>query len=281
MASIKLKRFLPVGWEDMSDDEIVRKTADGVVGSTPADLKEDIVSGYVFRERVYFNTSGSYTFTKASYPWLKAIGVHVLSAGGGGGGAPSTGPGQVRWGEGGSAGTYGYKFLDEDALDLMPASASVVVGAGGTGGTAGGANSTAGGDTYFQHTASSDPVTTMIRVQGGFRGWNNSTTSFPVIEEVYYGNDNASNVDFVLNAGPRNPAILYNKDVSVSGTGENGPGPFGGAGGTGRTVSGVNFGIGATPWGAGGGGAIRGESEGTGEAGGDGSDGIVVLDLYE
>ena len=42
------------------------------------------LEGYVYVDTVYFTSSG--TFTKATYPWLRAIRVKCQGAGGGGGG---------------------------------------------------------------------------------------------------------------------------------------------------------------------------------------------------
>jgi hypothetical protein len=49
------------------------------------------LTGYVYVDTVYFTSSG--TFTKASYPWLRAIRVRCQGGGGGGGGTNANGTG--------------------------------------------------------------------------------------------------------------------------------------------------------------------------------------------
>jgi hypothetical protein len=49
--------------------------------------------GFRFKEAVYFTSNG--TFTKADYPWLRAIRVRLVGGGGGGGGCATTSANQV------------------------------------------------------------------------------------------------------------------------------------------------------------------------------------------
>jgi len=94
------------------------------------------LTGYVYVDTVYFTSSG--TFTKATYPWLRAIRVRLVGGGGGGRG-PAAG---VSAG-GGGAGGYAEAFISDIAG--LDASVTVTRGAGGTGGAAGGNNGNNGG----------------------------------------------------------------------------------------------------------------------------------------
>jgi hypothetical protein len=92
------------------------------------------LTGYVFVQTVYFTTSG--TFSKADYPWLRAIRVKVQAGGASGGGAPATGAGQISFGGGGGGGGYAESFITDIAG--LDASVTVTRGAGGAGSTSAG-----------------------------------------------------------------------------------------------------------------------------------------------
>jgi hypothetical protein len=87
-------------------------------------------ASYNLVQTLYFTSSG--TFTKATYPWLRAINVKVQSGGGGGTGQGANGgSGQG----GGGGGTYGEKFITDIAS--LDASITVTRGDGGAGGVGG------------------------------------------------------------------------------------------------------------------------------------------------
>jgi hypothetical protein len=107
-----------------------------VSGFEPVDVFGAAVNGtavYRFVTTVYFTSSG--TFTKADYPWLRAIRVKCQGGGGGGGGAATTGVGQQAISSGGAGGAYAESFITNIAG--LDASVTVTRGAGGTGGAAG------------------------------------------------------------------------------------------------------------------------------------------------
>ena len=93
-------------------------------------------TGYSFVERLRFTSVGSFTFTKASYPYLRAIKV-VCVGGGGGGGQTDYFPtaGDAAAGAGGGGGTYAERFITNIAG--LATSVPIVVGDGGAGGTGG------------------------------------------------------------------------------------------------------------------------------------------------
>jgi hypothetical protein len=103
---------------------------------TGSQFLPSIAAGYMYNQRVYFTAGG--TFTKASYPGLRAVRVMVLAAGGGSGGAGATIAGQGAAGGGGGGGGYTEKFILAAALG---AAETVTVGTGGAVATVGGNSS--------------------------------------------------------------------------------------------------------------------------------------------
>ena len=98
--------------------------------------------GFTYVQTLYFTSSG--TFDKASYPWLRAIRVKCVGAGGGSGGcnnAANAGSG------GGGGGAYAESFITNIAG--LSSSVTITVGAGGVGGAAGNNAGSAGGDSSF------------------------------------------------------------------------------------------------------------------------------------
>lgn len=79
-------------------------------------------------ERVEYTTTG--TFVKASYPWAKYAKITVVGGGGAGGGTTSTTAGQGSVGGGGGGGGWAVKTVE---VSTLAASETVTVGAGGTG----------------------------------------------------------------------------------------------------------------------------------------------------
>lgn len=107
------------------------------------------VDSYRYVDTVYFTSSG--TFTKASYPWLRAIKATVIGGGGGSAGVPATTTGEsgVAGCGGGGAGTE--TFITDIAS--LSASETITVGAGGSGGTSGATGSSGGASVAFGATA--------------------------------------------------------------------------------------------------------------------------------
>jgi hypothetical protein len=102
-------------------------------------------NGYLFKETVYFTSSG--TFTKATYPWLRAIRVKCQAAGGGGGGTPATALARYATGQGGTGGAYVESFITDIAG--LASSVTVTRGSGGAGAAAGANNGSNGGSSSF------------------------------------------------------------------------------------------------------------------------------------
>jgi hypothetical protein len=203
-------------------------------------------TGYVFQEQVIFTSTGD--FEKADYPYLKAIRARVVGGGGGGGSAQNT----DACAGGGGAGGYSEKFYTD--MSLVPASFSVLVGAGGAGG---GGTGTAGGTSDFLYN----------NATGGAGGVGTTTTTAGVggVGGVGAGGD------INVNGQPGFTGMLMNPRQA----GRGGDSEFGRGGVQTGTAS---PGAGGNGYGAGGSGGVANNS--TVRAGGAGSAGIVILDLF-
>jgi hypothetical protein len=220
--------------------------------STALASKRDTTDGYVFKQTVYFTSNG--TFTKATYPWLRAIRVKVQGAGAGGR-AGSTN--NVHAG-GGSGGGYAEKFITDIAG--LSASVTVTVGAGGAGGSTSGGAGVAGGNSVFDTLTGSGGATPGDTPQGAIGG---SATG---------GDLNIQGGD-----GMPTPTISVSSWVS-SGVGGSSVLGFGGRGGQLNGSSVPSAGTAGRGYGAGGGGGTMNTT--TFANGGAGANGIVILELY-
>jgi hypothetical protein len=220
-------------------------------------------TGHVFVETVYFTSSG--TFTKASYPWLRAIRVKVQGAGAGGGGAGATGAGAVSNGGGGSGGGYAEKFITDIAG--LASSVTVTVGAGGPGGS-GAVAGTNGGNSEFDTVIGS----------GGIGGTMIATSIADATTGGQAGGS-ASGGDINI-AGGRSGGRSRKPSSGLAVLGGGGSSRFG----WGRedvllaSTNAIN-GVSGTGFGSGGSGAASQNGSGTANAG-NGADGIVIVELY-
>lgn len=224
-------------------------------GATAIENLADAIDGSIGRGVSYVQTVGftsSGTFTKATYPWLRAVRVRLVGGGAGGGGCSTS-----TCGGGGGGGGYRERFIGATTL---AASITVTVGAGGSGGAGGspGGNGLGGGDSEFA-------AGTAYEVLGyGGNGTANSGRTGGLggggVGEVGYdGGDGAS-------GGSSSTAAGNGGSSHLGGGGRGAPqhSPFVGQDGNIRG-------------GGGGGGSSGGTST---AAGGDGASGIVLVDLY-
>jgi hypothetical protein len=208
-------------------------------------------TGYRFVQRLIFTASGD--FNKASYPWLRAVGVKVQGPGGGGGGSTATN----RGGAGGSGGTYSESFITD--LSLISSPIAVTVGLGG----AGGANDTNGSNGTAESSFGS-LVTGPAGIGGVSSASAFSTGTLPPAAGVG---------DLTIRGGSGGSKANSNTaTTTASGYGGNSFMGFGGAG-----VTGSETGRAAMGYGGGGGGS---SSAGNARTGGAGADGIVIVELY-
>jgi len=218
--------------------------------------------GYSYVQTVYFTSSG--TFTKATYPWLRAVRIKILSGGGAGGGTDATYADTA--GAGGGGGGYAERFVSASSLS---ASESVVVGAGGTGVTAGDGND--GGNSSFFG----------ITVTGGGGGEMAATNSGPTFLARFPGRggwSTAGTVDLNIPGDDGyHPHYMGNRNQ-----GGNGGGSFLGGGRAGGNAITSTSGNGNAPsvYGGGGSGAANRQSAGASQSGGNGGQGLVFLELF-
>ena len=219
--------------------------------------------GYQYVQTVYFTSSG--TFTKATYPWLRAVRVKVQGAGGGSGGTETTGAGEFKASGGGGAGGYGESFILATSLS---ASETVTVGAGGAGGAAGANNGSNGGSSSFgTHVTanggdgSSAGTSARTSATFGNAGGQGGTATGDFTITGSAGGVHFANPDLVSRV-PGAMAFLSTQIVPITAVGS------GLAGVTGRD------------YGGGAGNSANAESQGTARAGGTGGAGIVIVELY-
>jgi hypothetical protein len=199
-------------------------------------------------QTLYFTSSG--TFTKADYPWLRAVVVKAQGAGAGGGGSTDTNGGS---GGGGGGGAYCEKFY---LVADLSSSETVTVGAGGAGGTTTG-NGSAGGFSTFKSMSAS----------GGGEGVNGSAAQGGI-------GGLASGGDLNLSGGDGQSGSFTAAGIGLDRL------SFGGGsqlGETTRAEVGQGAGLTGKLYGGGGSGGYR---INTSFVGGTGANGIVIIELY-
>lgn len=212
--------------------------------------------GYFPGTRVQFTSGGS--FTKASYPGLRAVIVEVQAGGGAGGGAEPTGAAEASLGGGGAAGGWSRKFILASALAT---SETVTVGAGGTG--VSGTDGNPGGNSSFgaHCTATGGPGGLTIPAGGSLRTRGGTT-----------GPD-AGAGDLALPGAGGHGGVRLNETQILSGHGADG---ILGRGGKGSGATAI--GEAGAGYGAGGAGSGNQTSQ-SGRVGGAGAPGIVIVQL--
>ncbi len=217
------------------------------------------------KQIVTFTASG--TFTKASYSWATNAKITVVGGGGAGGGSEDAG--NVSAGSGGGAG--GTAVVQVTTASLA-ASETVTVGAGGTGVAA--ANGGNGGTTSFGTIAVASGGT------GGRFGQETAATNWA--EQGGAGGIGTTGTLLMQGGAGQNAIILTTDDFVQAGGG--GLSSFGGSGisgATSRLAAADHEGADGPVAGAGGDGSAQQDNTGpaAGYAGGDGADGIVVIEL--
>jgi hypothetical protein len=207
----------------------------------------------------YFTASGAATYTPTA--GTNSIIVEVIGAGGGGGGAPTTGAGQVACGGSGGGGGYARKRITSSFSGV-----TVTVGAKGTGGTAGANPGNAGGTSSFG---------ALVSATGGGAGSAGSAGSPPVT--VGCGS-NGSGSSGDINLEAIGGIIIIQQVSTTVQSSPPGYAPYYGGIGVGYTTS--QGGFGGRNKGSGGTGGINSASQASSRAGGDGTDGMVIVWEY-
>jgi len=193
----------------------------------------------------------------------KKIKLRMVGGGGGGGGV-GTAAVSAALGGGGSAGAYA-----EKTFTVTPSTNyTYAIGAGGAGGTNAPTNGSAGGDTTF-----SDGVTT-VTCPGGLGG-NASNAGVAVQATGSSGHSNvATNGDLNTYGAEGAPGLRFSGTIGCSGSGGNSQ--FGAGG---RSFNSGSAGQAGAGYGAGGGGgAVTNGSAAV--AGGDGVQGVIIVDEF-
>lgn len=226
-------------------------------------IETHLLDGYLYRQTVYFTSSG--TFTKATYPWLRAVRVKCQGAGGGGGGAEITAAGERSAGAGGGGGAYAESFITD--IGSLSASETVTVGAGGAGGT-GFQAGTGGGTTSFGSLVSADG--------GGGGNSAQASSSAGLAAGGIQGVSATGDLEVSGAAGGFGVRLFSGSTVG----GRGGTSQLGGVSREIITTTGADGSATSNRFGSGGGGAANNESQGTARTGGVGADGIVIVELF-
>jgi hypothetical protein len=248
---------------------IFNATADEIEsqGSAIVALENGVVGGtavYRYVDTIYDTSNG--TFSKADYPWLRAVRVKVQGAGGGSGGAEATGVGQVSLGGGGAGGVYAESFITN--ITGLAGTVTVTRGAGGAAAAAGANNGSSGGSSSFGSLVSANGG-------GGGSGGNFSATVLEAFAVVPAGPTTGTG-DLVVPGGAGIPGFhLTTTRGYSSGGGASflSPPEYRSVAGAGNNAfAGKSFGGGAS-------GPVNATSQ-TGKAGAAGGNGIVIVELY-
>jgi hypothetical protein len=225
--------------------------------------------GYMLVERFEYTTSPA-AFTKATYPWLRAIKVICVGAGGGGGGAALTGAAQNAIGQAGAGGAYAETLITDIAG--LASSVTLTVGAGGTAGAAGGTGGT-GGDTSFG---------SLCIAKGGTAGGAGAATAVGSFAVGVSSVAAASSTGDIIYPGVASGVRQYAYNASVvrplPGGSTVSPGPLTTPAVVTTTSAGTTPGTGV--YGVGGFPGVNAASQGTAIAGGAGSGGFMIVELY-
>lgn len=228
-------------------------------------------TGYRYVQQLEITSST--TFSKATYPWLRAIRVRCLGGGGGGGYVSVTpGTGQSAVASGGAGGTYAESFITDIASLLS--SETITVGAAGTGGVASTATvATAGGTSSFG-------TTPIVSAAGGGLGVSVTTAgTVPTAANGTPGNTTGTG-DIVIPGGTATPRwydLATMAKMSSGGGNAIFPAPFQHSATT--SASAGSSALSGT-YGVGGAGAAKVQSNATNVNGGNGTSGLVILDLF-
>lgn len=216
--------------------------------------------GFQTVQSLTYFASGS--FTKASYPWAKVVRIFAVGGGGGGGGADTTSSSEVAVGGSGSGAGAGIAIVN---VSDLAASETVTVGSGGAGGAAGASAGTNGGDTSFG---------SFVTAKGGLGGAAGAAVSAPAI----IGGTAVATANIATTIYSGTPALPTYATATqviapVSGTSFVGTAVLPTA-----TATGSN-GTNATLYGSGGSGGCNAESQASTRSGGNGSGGMLIVEV--
>ncbi|WMI34459.1 hypothetical protein SEA_DAMASCUS_21 [Microbacterium phage Damascus] len=254
------------GLIEIATNAEVQTGTDAVRAVTPAGLASVVGAGtgYRFAQRVIFTSSG--TFSKASYPGVRAI--RVLAVGGGGSGAGSGGAsgGMNSYGTGGGSGAYAESFITDIAG--LATSVAVTVGAGGAA-TANGA--------LQGNSGSASSFGTAVVAGGGEGGYPKPNSALGAY--IRGGLGGVATAGDIQQAGTVGGKGSGRDTLAQAGDGASSVFGGGGLGNAGGGGSASYAGAPGGAYGAGGGGAAT-NAGGSAAASGAGASGVVIVEIY-
>ena len=253
--------------------ELVVVEAEVVALGEDIDAIQAIIAapGYLYGGEVVYTANG--TFDKADYTVggvpLRAIKVKCQGGGGGGGGCAATSSTEYAVSGSGAGGGYAESFI---LVSDLATSEAVTVGQGGNGGAAGNNTGTGGTDSIF------DTISGEVRADGGNGGAGSAVIANTVASFTGQASPGTAIGNILAITGEFGSARIGVGTGSTSHFGMPGRGGnsflgHGGAYGSNNT-GGHAGGKGA------GGGATRNAASQAARAGGNGSDGVVIVTLY-
>lgn len=210
----------------------------------------------------YLKTGTTYTPTTGT----NTIVIDMVGGGGGGGAVPASSSSSSS----GSGGGAGGRLIKR--ITSVSGTYTYSIGGGGAGGVAGTNNGSTGGNTTFVNGA------TTYTAYGGGGGYGDGTHTSSIGASQPGGSGGAVSTNGDINTGgmPGNPGFTFTTTYQSSGTG--GSTLYGGGGVGMVTITGA--GNNATGYGAGGGGAASSVISTTAKAGGNGTQGIIIVYEY-
>lgn len=243
-------------------------TLQSEMDTAQADITAIQTYGYRLAQTLYLTSSTA--FTKASYPWLRAIKVKAQAGGGGGGGAGAAPSGQVVCGKSGTGGVYAESFITNIAG--LASSVSVTVGTGGSGGSAGNNSGSNGGDSSFG---------SLVVATGGYAGGTADYTYPPNHPAMAVAGPTSGTGDMVIPGGDAGSATAVSSSWVKIGDGGGSHMSLGTVGPVAvNTVSNGTSGLAGKNYGGGGTGGANTTGISTARSGGAGAPGIVIVELY-
>jgi len=234
-------------------------------GSSFVVIGTSATNSYNYVDTIYYTSSG--TFTKATYPWLRAIKVKVQGAGGGTGGCNITGASSCSAAGGGGGGCYTESFITD--ISGLAASVTVTRGAGGAGSADGFTNGSDGGTSSFG---------SLVTASGGFGGQGSTAQFIPNIAANGGSGGSTGTGDFKVMGTAGETPIIWNTIWHKGSAG--GTSFFGGRPTINQRASGGQVtGQVGQPYGGGANGPSNATNQAT-QAGAAGGNGIVIVELY-
>lgn len=214
-------------------------------------------------DRVVYTSSSS--FDKTSYPGIRAVHVEVQAGGGGGGGTNATGAGEAGVGGGGGGGEYRRGWILDASLSD---STTVTVGVGGSGGANAADDGNTGGVSSFG---------SHVSCNGGGGGTSNDVGTGHLIATG--GNGGGGGSGGYLTIAGDDGDNGYRGGGFVAGGLRGGASHLGGSQRGNGTTAGGNGATGQT-FGGGGSAGHNNQSQGSSRSGGNGGQGVIVVEIY-